>query len=73
MTSSSRATAMPKTIPILLACSVLAAARSSAAAPNDNAGAQAEALYAMFDKLGYAGKDFSAVIRLLAGRLDTLN
>jgi 3-hydroxyisobutyrate dehydrogenase len=35
-------------------------------------GAQAEALYALFDKLGYAGKDFSAVIRLLAGRLDTL-
>jgi len=47
-----------------------AAAKTGTSTPM---GAQAEALYAMFDKLGYAGKDFSAVIRLLAGRLDTLN
>jgi len=47
-----------------------AAAKTGTSTPM---GAQAEALYAMFDKLGYAGKDFSAVIRLLAGRLDTLS
>jgi 3-hydroxyisobutyrate dehydrogenase len=47
-----------------------AAAKTGTSTPM---GAQAEALYALFDKLGYAGKDFSAVIRLLAGRLDTLS
>ena len=47
-----------------------AAAKTGTSTPM---GAQAEALYAMFDKLGYAGKDFSAVIRLLAGRLYTLS
>ena len=46
-----------------------AAAKSGTSTPM---GAQAEALYALFDKLGYAGKDFSAVIRMLSGRLDTL-
>jgi len=47
-----------------------AAAKTGTSTPM---GAQAEALYAMFDKLGYAGKDFSAVIRLPSGRLDTLS
>jgi len=47
-----------------------AAAKTGTSTPM---GAQAEALYALFAKLGYEGKDFSAVIRLLAGRLDTLN
>jgi 3-hydroxyisobutyrate dehydrogenase len=46
-----------------------AAARAGATTPM---GAQAEALYALFNGLGYAGKDFSAVIELLRGRLDTL-
>jgi 3-hydroxyisobutyrate dehydrogenase len=46
-----------------------AAAKTGTSTPM---GAQAEALYALFAKLGYEGKDFSAVIRLLAGRLDTL-
>lgn len=46
-----------------------AAARAGATTPM---GAQAEALYALFDRLGYGGKDFSAVIELLAGRLDKL-
>jgi 3-hydroxyisobutyrate dehydrogenase len=46
-----------------------AAAKSGAATPM---GAQAEALYAMFDKMGFGSKDFSAVIRMLSGRLDTL-
>jgi 3-hydroxyisobutyrate dehydrogenase len=46
-----------------------AAAKSGAATPM---GAQAEALYAMFDKMGFGAKDFSAVIRMLAGKLDTL-
>jgi len=47
-----------------------AAAKSGTSTPM---GAQAEAMYALFDRLGYAGKDFSAIIRLLAGRLDTLD
>ena len=35
-------------------------------------GAQAEALYALFDRLGYGQKDFSAVLQLMRGRLDEL-
>ena len=46
-----------------------AAAKSGAATP---LGAQAEATYALFDRLGYGGKDFSAVLEMLRGRLDTL-
>jgi len=46
-----------------------AAARSGAATP---LGAQAEATYALFDRLGYGGKDFSAVLEMLRGRLDAL-
>jgi hypothetical protein len=29
-------------------------------------------MYALFDRLGYAHKDFSAVIELMRGRLDAL-
>ena len=47
-----------------------AAAKAGATTPM---GAQAEALYAMFDRLGYGGKDFSAVIQLLRGKLDELS
>jgi 3-hydroxyisobutyrate dehydrogenase len=46
-----------------------AAAQSGATTP---LGAQAEALYALFDRLGYGQKDFSAVLQLLRGRLDQL-
>ena len=46
-----------------------AAARSGAATP---LGAQAEATYALFERLGHGGKDFSAVLQLLRGRLETL-
>ena len=46
-----------------------AAAKAGAATP---LGAQAEALYALFDRLGYSGKDFSAVYQLLSGRLAAL-
>ncbi|MDB5453741.1 MAG: mmsB [Caulobacteraceae bacterium] len=46
-----------------------AAARAGATTPM---GAQAEALYALFDRLGYANKDFSAVIEMMRGRLDQL-
>ena len=46
-----------------------AAAKAGASTPM---GAQAEALYALFDKLGYGAKDFSAVIRMLSGKLETL-
>jgi 3-hydroxyisobutyrate dehydrogenase len=46
-----------------------AAAKSGAATPM---GAQAEATYALFDRLGFGGKDFSAVLEMLRGRLDAL-
>jgi 3-hydroxyisobutyrate dehydrogenase len=46
-----------------------AAAKSGAATP---LGSQAEATYALFDRLGYGGKDFSAVLEMLRGRLDAL-
>ena len=35
-------------------------------------GAQAEALYAMFDGLGHGRKDFSAVLQLMRGKVDEL-
>ena len=46
-----------------------AAAKAGATTP---LGAQAEALYALFDRLGHGGKDFSAVIQMLRGQLDAL-
>ena len=46
-----------------------AAAKSGASTP---LGAQAEAIYALFDRLGHGRKDFSAVLQLLRGRLDEL-
>jgi 3-hydroxyisobutyrate dehydrogenase len=46
-----------------------AAARSGATTP---LGAQAEALYALFDRLGYGGKDFSGVLQMLRGNLGGL-
>jgi 3-hydroxyisobutyrate dehydrogenase len=42
-----------------------AAAKSGASTPM---GAQAEALYALFDRLGAGGKDFSAILQLLRGQ-----
>ncbi|MGC1304742.1 MAG: 3-hydroxyisobutyrate dehydrogenase [Caulobacteraceae bacterium] len=47
-----------------------AAARAGATTP---LGAQAEALYALFDRLGFGGKDFSGVLQLMRGRLDELD
>lgn len=47
-----------------------AAAKSGAATPM---GAHAEALYALFAANGFAGKDFSAVIELMRGRLGALS
>jgi 3-hydroxyisobutyrate dehydrogenase len=44
-----------------------AAAKAGAAAP---LGAQAEGLYALFDRLGYGGKDFSAILNLFRGELN---
>ncbi|HUZ13663.1 MAG TPA: 3-hydroxyisobutyrate dehydrogenase [Caulobacteraceae bacterium] len=46
-----------------------AAARTGAATP---LGAQAGALYALFERLGHGGRDFSAVLQLLRGRLEDL-
>jgi 3-hydroxyisobutyrate dehydrogenase len=46
-----------------------AAAGCGAATPM---GAEAEALYALFDGLGHGHKDFSAVLQLLRGRLEEL-
>jgi 3-hydroxyisobutyrate dehydrogenase len=46
-----------------------AAAKAGAATP---LGAQAEGLYALFDRLGYGQKDFSAILQLLRGQLAEL-
>ena len=49
---------------------------AQAAAAHENAttpmGAQAEAMYALFDRLGYGAKDFSAMLQLIRGKLDEL-
>jgi 3-hydroxyisobutyrate dehydrogenase len=46
-----------------------AAARAGATTPM---GAGAEAMFALFDNLGYGQKDFSAVLQLMRGKLDEL-
>lgn len=46
-----------------------AAAKAGAATP---LGAQTEALFQMFDRLGYGGRDFSAILQMLRGKLDEL-
>ena len=46
-----------------------AAAKAGASTP---LGTQAEALYALFDRLGYGGRDFSAMLQFLRGKLDDL-
>jgi 3-hydroxyisobutyrate dehydrogenase len=46
-----------------------AAAQSGATTPM---GAQAEALYALFERLGYGQKDFSSVLQLMRGDLAAL-
>jgi 3-hydroxyisobutyrate dehydrogenase len=46
-----------------------AAARVSASTP---LGAQTEALFQMFHGLGYGGRDFSAILQMLRGKLDDL-
>ncbi len=46
-----------------------AAAKSGAAAP---LGASAEGLYALFDRMGGGGKDFSAILQMMRGRIDEL-
>ena len=43
-----------------------AAAKAGAAAP---LGAAAEGLYALFERLGYGGKDFSAILELFRGKV----
>jgi 3-hydroxyisobutyrate dehydrogenase len=47
-----------------------AAAKAGASTP---LGAQAEALYALFDRLGYGGRDFSAILQMLRGELQSLS
>ena len=46
-----------------------AAAKSGASTP---LGAQTEALFQMFNGLGYGGRDFSAILQMLRGKLDEL-
>ena len=46
-----------------------AAAKAGATTP---LGAQAEALYALFGGLGYQGRDFSGILQMLRGKMDTL-
>jgi 3-hydroxyisobutyrate dehydrogenase len=50
----------------------LAQAAAAGARVSTPLGAEAEAFYALFERLGYGGKDFSAVIKLLSGRLTDL-
>ena len=50
----------------------LAQAAAASAGASTPMGAEAEALFALFDGLGYGGKDFSAVIQLFRGRLSEL-
>ena len=50
----------------------LAQAAAATARVSTPLGAQAEAFYALFERLGYGGKDFSAAIKLLGGRLGDL-
>jgi len=47
-----------------------AAAKAGASTP---LGAHAEALYALFERLGFGGKDFSAMQQLLRGKLEELS
>jgi 3-hydroxyisobutyrate dehydrogenase len=47
-----------------------AAAKAGASTP---LGAQSEALFQMFSGLGYAGRDFSAILQMLRGQLDGLS
>ena len=46
-----------------------AAAKAGASTP---LGAQTEALFQMFNGLGYGGRDFSAILQMLRGKLDEL-
>ena len=46
-----------------------AAAKAGASTP---LGAQSEALFQLFDRLGYGGRDFSGILQMLRGRLDEL-
>ena len=39
---------------------------------HDAVGRPGRALYALFNGLGYGGKDFSAMVQMLRGRIDTL-
>jgi 3-hydroxyisobutyrate dehydrogenase len=50
----------------------LAQAAAAASGASTPLGAEAEALYALFDGLGHGGKDFSAVIQMFRGRLAEL-
>jgi 3-hydroxyisobutyrate dehydrogenase len=50
----------------------LAQSAAAGAGATTPMGAQAEALYALFDSLGFGRKDFSAVLQLMRGRLAEL-
>ena len=62
-----RSSATTKTVSVLIACFTIAAPRSSAAAPNDKAGAQAEALFVEAKKRMAAG-DYASACPKLAER-----
>ena len=51
----------------------LAQAAAAAAGAATPMGAQAEGLYALFERLGYGDKDFSGVLQLMRGHLDELD
>ena len=47
----------------------LAQAAAAASGASTPLGAQAEALYALWDRLGNSGKDFSSMLELLRGEV----
>jgi 3-hydroxyisobutyrate dehydrogenase len=51
----------------------LAQAAAASVGATTPMGAQAEAIFALFDRLGYGAKDFSAVLQMLRGELGRLN
>jgi 3-hydroxyisobutyrate dehydrogenase len=50
----------------------LAQAAAASAGASTPLGAEAEAIYALFDRQGFGAKDFSAVLQFLRGKLDEL-
>jgi 3-hydroxyisobutyrate dehydrogenase len=60
------------TVAMILKDLKLAQACAASAGASTPMGAQAEGLYALFDRLGYGSRDFSAIIQMIRGNLAEL-